>query len=264
MTRISILMYHQVGHFRPMSEHRANYCLKGRFARQMWMIKLLGFEVIGLDQAMSGLEGRRPLARRSVVLTFDDGYDNFYHHAWPILERHGYPVTVYLVAGKLGKEIDWFEPDRRPFPRILNLEQVLELKEKGVEFGSHTLTHVRLAEAEPSRVRREVMESKRELERLLGHEIRHFCYPYGSYDLETIGAVEEAGYETAVTCLRGAATREFHPLELPRKAVSFGDSLVGFLWKLLVKNRPKGRPLMSRGQRVYCPRDRNQAPHRKE
>ncbi len=75
--RISILMYHQVGRFRPMRSHRANYCDAGRFARQMRLIARLGYRVIDLDTALDCLAGRRPTPKRAAVLTFDDAYENF-------------------------------------------------------------------------------------------------------------------------------------------------------------------------------------------
>ena len=94
----------------------------------------------------------------------------------------------------------------------------------------------------------EVAASKQQLEALLDAEVRHFCYPYGSHDLTALEAVRRAGYRSAVTCQRAAATPAFHPLLLPRKAISYGDNLAGFFWKLAMKDAPKGEPLRWRDQ----------------
>lgn len=237
--RISILMYHQVGEFPPMSRHRPNYCHHRRFAAQMRFLKGFGFRVLRLDEALACLGGAQPLPRRAVVLTFDDGYEGFLRHALPELQRHGFPALVYLVSGYLGGTADWFAKDPgRAIPRLLSCEQVRALRAAGIDFGSHTATHPKLAGLDPERQGRELRGSKAVLEDLLGAPIRHLCYPYGSFDRTTLSAAYQVGYQSAVTCLRGPATPEDHPLVLPRKGISYGDNLLGYAWKLLVKQRP--------------------------
>ena len=237
--RVSILMYHQVGEFPPMRAHRANYCDHRRFARQMGLLHNLGWAVLDLDQALAGLRGERPLPARAVVLTFDDGYDNFADFALPVLVRYGFPATVYAISGWLGQPIRWYgdEPDR-PRPRLMDAGRLREIQAAGITIGSHTVNHARLAELEPAAQRRELRDSKAALEDLLGSPVRHLCYPFGSFDLAAVHAARDAGYASATTCLRGAARVADHPLALPRKAISFGDSLLGFAWKLGFKHAP--------------------------
>jgi peptidoglycan/xylan/chitin deacetylase (PgdA/CDA1 family) len=238
--RISILMYHQVGRFAPMREHRANYCDAGRFARQMALLAGLGYRVLDLDTALDCLAGRRPTQPRAAVLTFDDGYDNFAEHALPVLVRHGFPATVYAISGWIGRRAEWFAKDRgRPIPALMSGERLRSLAAAGVAVGSHTANHVKLAETPPAVQRRELADSKAALEDLLGEEVRHLCYPFGSFDRHSVTAAADTGYASAVTCLRGAATGADHPLALPRKAISYGDNLIGFWWKLGVKQAPK-------------------------
>jgi peptidoglycan/xylan/chitin deacetylase (PgdA/CDA1 family) len=105
--------------------------------------------------------------------------------------------------------------------------------------GSHTVHHSKLAELSSEHQAKELTDSKAALEDLLGEEVRHLCYPYGSFDSNAVRAAAESGYVSATTCLRGPAEPGDHPLVLPRKAISFGDNLIGYLWKLLVKNTPK-------------------------
>jgi len=238
--RLSILMYHQVGAFAPMRAHRANYCDHRRFAHQMGLLKALGFRVLDLDQALAGLWGEGELPARSLVLTFDDGYDNFADYALPVLARYGFTATVYAISGWLGQPIQWYgqEPGRIR-PRLMDAARLREIQAAGMTIGSHTVTHARLAEIAPQAKRRELRDSKAALEDLLGTEVRHLCYPFGSFDLDTLDAARETGYATATTCLRGAVTAADHPLVLPRKAISFGDNLLGFAWKIGVKQDPK-------------------------
>lgn len=237
--RLSILMYHQVGDFPPMPTHRPNYCHHRRFAAQMRMLKNFGFRVLRLDEALACLRGEQPLPPRAVVLTFDDGYEGFLRYALPELQRHGFPALVYLISGYLGRSADWLAKDPgRVIPRLLSAEQVCTLRDAGIDLGSHSKTHPRLAELDPDRQERELRDSKAALEDLLGQSVPHLCYPYGSFNRSTVAAAHQAGYQSAVTCLRGPATPQDHPLVLPRKAISYGDDWVGFAWKLLVKQRP--------------------------
>ena len=233
-------MYHQVGDFAPMREHRANYCDRGRFARQMYLIARLGYRVLDLDTALACLAGERPTPPRALVLTFDDAYDNFYDHALPMLQSHGFPATVYAISGWIGRRAEWFAKDPgRPIPSLMSAARLREIHAAGMTVGSHTANHVeaRRGRARPSSA--ELADSKAALEDLLGAEVRHLCYPFGSFDLDAVRAAAQTGYVSATTCLRGAATPADHPLALPRKAISFGDNLIGYWWKLAVKHAPK-------------------------
>ncbi len=240
---ISILMYHQVGDFPAMRTHRSTYCHYRRFQAQMAFLKRFRFNLLSLDEVLACLHGVQPIPPRAVALTFDDGYENFYEYAWPVLQNYGFPSMVYLLSGLLGEASSWFAQDGRETPPLMDRERILQLREQGVDFGSHGVSHVKLAEVDAAKVQREVSDSKQQLEQLLGEEVGHFCYPYGSHDMTALEAVEAAGYRSAVTCQRAAATPQFDPLLLPRKAISYGDNLAGYFWKLAMKDKPKGEPL---------------------
>ena len=236
---LSILMYHQVGRFAPMKTHRANYCDRDRFARQMAFLHHGGFRVLDLEAALAALAGKQPIPPKAVVLSFDDGYAAFIQEALPVLRRYGFPAVLYAISQYLGKRADWFakEPNR-PVPRLLSGAQLREIRQAGIRIGSHSAHHVRLGEVDDRTKWRELADSKAALEDLLGEAVPHLCYPFGSFDQTVLQMAQEIGYRSALTCLRGAATREDHPLALPRKAISFGDNLIGYAWKLLVKQAP--------------------------
>jgi peptidoglycan/xylan/chitin deacetylase (PgdA/CDA1 family) len=237
--RLSILMYHQVGDFRPMPSHRSTYCHYKRFAAQMRYLRTFGYTVMSFEAALRALRGERAMPARAVVLTFDDGYENFYEYAFPVLQRYRFPAMVYLLSGMLGHNAEWFARDGRECPALMDRARVVQLQRAGIDFGSHGVSHVKLAEVDEARMRDEVFRSKAELEALLDQEVRHFCYPYGSYNDEVVETARVAGYKAAVTCERAAATPGVDPLRLPRKAISYGDSLPGYAWKLYAKNKPK-------------------------
>lgn len=237
---ISFLMYHQVGQFRPMRAHRANYCDAGRFRRQMALLERLGYRVLDLDQALTCLRGEVPTPPRAVVLTFDDAYENFAEHALPVLQTYGFPATVYAIGAWLGRPMAWAgkEPGRAQ-PPLMSGARLREIRAAGIQVGSHSMHHVKLGEVSPEVQRRELADSKAALEDLLGEPVHHLCYPFGSFDLNAVRSAAEAGYTSATTCLRGAATQADHPLALPRKAISYGDNLIGYWWKLAMKDAPK-------------------------
>lgn len=242
MRRLSILMYHRVGRFRPMKVHRANYCDHRRFAAQMAFLRHFNFQVLSLDQALAGLRGLQPLPKRALVLTFDDGYDDFMTYAAPVLADHGFPATVYAISGALGQQPRWLqEAAGQPPARLMTPQQLRSLRAQGIGIGSHTASHLELRSAEPRHIRDELRTSKQQLEDLLGEPVEHLCYPFGGFNLTAVKIAAAVGYKSATTCLRGAATPADHPLILPRKAISFGDDLIGFWWKLAIKQAPKPR-----------------------
>lgn len=246
-SRLSILMYHQVGRFKAMRDHRANYCDAGRFARQMAFLQRAGFHVVSLEQALAGLQGEHQLPPRAVLLTFDDAYAGFFDYALPVLAEHEFPAVVYAISAWVGQRMRWADPSGgRIEPALMSAAQLRAIQDAGISVGSHGACHRKLAELAPAEQERELSGSRTMLEDLLGQPVEHLCYPFGSFNADTVRLAAEAGYRSAMTCLRGAATAWDHPLVLPRKAISFGDNLVGFGWKLL-KRRPK--PALERWRR---------------
>lgn len=243
MNGIQILMYHQVGDFPAMATHRATYCDYRRFARQMAYLKLGGYQVLRMDDALRCLRGELPIPSRAVVLTFDDAYENFYEYAFPVLQKHGFPALVYAISGLLGQPAAWLAADGHATPPLMDAARLRQLRSAGIDIGSHSVSHVRLAGQSAERIRAEATRSKTELEQALGEPVDHFCYPYGSHDLRVVEAVAQAGYRSGTTCERAPATPADDPLTLPRKAIAWGDSLLGVWWKMHVKNTPKRPPV---------------------
>lgn len=237
---LSILMYHQIGRYPSPDAHRALFCHIDRFKDQLRYFKWMGIDVLSMDQALACLFKGTPLRRHAVVITVDDGYEDFREHAWPALREHGFPAMVYLVSSLMGRTSSWQKHRSDPAP-LMTQETVRQLHREGCHFGSHTLTHSRLSKLSAADQRSEIFDSKDALEDLLGSEVNHFCYPYGDYSLRARDMVQEAGYQTATTCIRGAANLSDNPFELTRKAISYGDNLIGFAWKLHIKQARKGQ-----------------------
>jgi len=239
---MSILMYHQIGPYPRPDAHRALFCHIDRFRDQLRYFKWAGFKVLSLAQARQCLFEGAPMPQRSVVITVDDGYDDFREHAWPALQEFGFPATVYLVSSLLGKKAQWLDgrPDFPVLAPLMDAAAIRQLRREGCDFGSHAVTHPRLSQLSDQAMRAEIFDSKATLEDLLGEAVPDFCYPYGDYNERARDLVQEAGYLTATTCIRGAANFSHNPFELTRKAISYGDNLIGLAWKLHAKHARKG------------------------
>jgi peptidoglycan/xylan/chitin deacetylase (PgdA/CDA1 family) len=146
---------------------------------------------------------RGDVPRRGVVLTFDDGYEDFYFHAFPVLADLGHTATVYIVAGHICGTNAWDEKAGFRSRKLLTRDQIVEMHRHGIIIGSHSLTHARLTDLGASQLRKEVSESKAILEDLLGDEITTFAYPSGAVNERVRNAVAEAGYRTAFTTSDG-------------------------------------------------------------
>jgi peptidoglycan/xylan/chitin deacetylase (PgdA/CDA1 family) len=229
---ISILMYHQVGEFGSPKECRSVLCNVKRFAGQMHYLRLAGYEVLSLREAREMLFEGRPVRRRSVVLTFDDGCDNFREYAWPILKRYGYPATVFVMPDMLGGRASWMRP---PYDqgRLMTAGDLAAMQAEGLNIGSHTLTHCRLAECSLEQMNDEIVGSRHKLEDRFQTKVEDLCYPYGSYNQKVVEAAQEAGYRTGLTCRRAHGNLSPNPFEITRKAISHGDSILGMAFKLL-------------------------------
>jgi len=159
------------------------------FERQM-RILAERWRPVPLTEIVARLEAGAPTDRRWVAVTFDDGTEDLFTHAFPILRRHNIPATIFLIVANIGA------------PDGLKRDQILEMARGGITFGSHTLHHAYLPSVPPEQGRREIVDSKEEMEKM-GLRVDLFSYPAGGFTREVQGIVREAGYRGACTTNRG-------------------------------------------------------------
>jgi len=228
---VPVLMYHA---FTATGETDRFVMPKRSFARQMRLLAMLRYRVIRFEDLATAIREGDALPRRAVAITIDDGYLDNLEIADRILRRRGFPATVFLVSARLGGENDWDADGAVAGRPLLSAAEVERMREGGFDVGAHTRTHVSLPEAPDEAVEREIADSRGDLERALGTEVRTFAYPYGRYDSRAIGAAAEAGFRGACTTYARRARVGDDPLEIPRIEIRGGDSIPRFLRKLWV------------------------------
>lgn len=233
---IPILMYHSISDDQEngVAPYYRLTTSPACFAAQMRWLKSAGFVGVGLPDDIARLQDGGTNGTRRVVITFDDGFHDFYSHAWPTLAEMGFSATVYLPTSFIGTSSRLTFKDRP----MLTWREVREMAASGVTFGSHTATHAVLRSEQRSRIRTELAESKRALQDVLGEPITAFSYPYAfpQEDKTFVSTFKDElraqGYMTSVTTIIGRVRVGDDPLELKRLPVSGADDARMFAAKI--------------------------------
>ena len=230
-THISILLYHQVGNKPNQHTNLDCFCDVQKFRTQMKFLKESNYQVVSLNEALDLIFKRKEIVAKYVVLTFDDGCEQFYDITHPILEEFDFPSTIYPVTGFLGKYAKWGKI-KHPYLKILTKEKLIELSQLGVEIGAHTVYHVKLTQVDRDTALNQVKNSKDSLEQILGKKINSFAYPHGDFNTDVTEVVNKAGFGNALTCINDYAEKAKSIFEIPRKYITHADDLNSFKQKL--------------------------------
>jgi peptidoglycan/xylan/chitin deacetylase (PgdA/CDA1 family) len=186
------------------------------FAEHMAILAERGYTAIRFDRLLDAWNGGADLPDRPVVLTFDDGFRNTLEHAAPVLTRHGFAATVFVVSGHCGGTSDWSDQGRdMPQLPLLNWAEARELSAAGWEVAAHSVSHARLPQLSAEAARREIVDCKAAIQDELGAPVTTFAYPYG----ETNAAVTDIAREQfggAVSVRMGTARATDDRHLLPR------------------------------------------------
>lgn len=192
--KVPILTYHYI-RVNTDPRDRMGFALSvtpADFAAQMDWLAQNGYHPITTEDLYAYLNRTRGLPSKPVILTFDDGYADFYTTALPILRSHSFKATSYVVSGFVGRG------------GYMTADQIREADRSGIEIGSHSVDHPNLARSSIGNVRAQLGDSKRYLEQLLGHPVTAFCYPSGKYTSAVANEVAAAGYHDATTTASGS------------------------------------------------------------
>jgi peptidoglycan/xylan/chitin deacetylase (PgdA/CDA1 family) len=230
---IPILMYHGIrdGALSAHPYYETNTSPE-MFARHMEFLSCSGYTSVGLEEAVKYSPDKKS-GSKPVVITFDDGFLDFYSTAFPILRQYGFMATVFIPTGLLSDQrSQWKCAD------LLTWSEVRQLQSCGMRFGSHTVSHPELEKLGIKQVDREVGQSKQTLEDELGVPIKTFAYPYAfpehnrAFTRRLAEVLESHGYEVGVSTVIGRARSSDHRFFLPRLPVNTWDDLALFQAKL--------------------------------
>jgi peptidoglycan/xylan/chitin deacetylase (PgdA/CDA1 family)/GT2 family glycosyltransferase len=228
--RLPILMYHSVAvsGAPALDRYRIH---PDRLEEQLQYLRQNAYYGITLEQWAHQLTTRRALSGRAVMLTFDDGYEDFYTNAWPLLEAYNFPATVFVVSELVGKSSVWDRNLGDPMP-LLDWPTIRRLQASGIEFGSHTGSHRALTTMAPRDALANEREARQTFEREIGRSITSLAYPFGDVDEVTRQAMRAAGYRIGLETSSGYATVWDDPMAIPRIEVTGSDDLASFIGKL--------------------------------
>ena len=230
MQRFVILMYHMVSE--PKTAAEVKYaCRPKQFEQHLKKLLSAGFNPVSIDAIEDHYTHQTPLPDKAFLITLDDGFEDNYSNAFPILQRYQIPAMIYLATGLLGKTNQWMKSPAFSERRMLSWPQIQDMANHGIHFGSHTVTHPKLTELDDDSVSQELIRSKQYIEDRLGAECRHFAYPYGLLTEKTRELVQQAGFKTACSTRSGFNNAERDPFMLHRIEVYGNDSW----WKLQQK-----------------------------
>ncbi len=215
---VPILMYHYVRHVDRAADplgFRLSVTPEQLDAQLGWL-RAAGYETVRMDALASCMRGAGPCPLRAVALTFDDGYADAFTTALPILRRHGFVATFYIVSGFVGQ------------PGYMGWEEILALRDAGMEIGAHSISHPDLTGLGLEELRAQVGQSGALIAAQIGQPVVSFCYPGGRFSDTVVAVTREAGYTSATTTIQDGPQSD--PFTLPRLRISGDLTLEGFQW----------------------------------
>ena len=216
-----ILGFHKIGEPSAGGWDTWFYIPELQFQNQLMHLQASGWEVVDLSTVLLGLERPDSLPHRSVLITFDDGYQSTLQVAAPVLGKFGYPAVVFVPTDFIGRSND-FDLNHEPREPICTFNELLELEQRGISVQSHGSSHRRFSDLDLQEQETELIGSRVMLESRLHTPVRLFSFPYGDsgHNQDLASLMKRAGYQAA--CLYGGGPNAIpvsDPFRLTRLAM---------------------------------------------
>lgn len=215
--KVPVLMYHSL-QYDPANPGNSARIKVEDFAAQMKWLHDNGYTALSLDQLYQGLSSGSGFPQKSVVLTFDDGYNDLYTNGYPLLSQYGFSAAVFMISSYVDKA------------GYLTTDQLRTMAAGGVDVQDHTVTHPYLDKLSYDSQRKELDDSRTALQGITGGTVQDVAYPYGHFNADTLKAAKALGYRMGFKMDGGWAAVGDNLLEIPR--VYIGDSLDAFVTKV--------------------------------
>lgn len=204
---MAILTYHHIGAVPAGQEaHKGLFVPPQLFGKQLaWLIEN-GYTSVSLETLVQSLAGQATLPRKWVCITFDDGFRDNCTAGFPLLQQYGFSATIFLVTDKVARLAPTGNWDD-----YLTADDIGQMRDAGIDFGSHTHSHPRLTKLTDDQAQAELITSRDRLTNEFGLTTDWFCYPYGNFSPRIAGLVRQAGYRCALSTIRD---NRVHPDQL--------------------------------------------------
>ena len=228
MIYLPILTYHRLlpeASTRSTDPHRISVS-QDQFRKQLAWLKRLGYHTLSLSEYVRLLRQGNPAPTRTFAITFDDGYEEVFTLGLPLLQEYGFVATIFAVPGE----------DRNRWDdngaKLLTPSELRQWRDAGMGTGAHSCQHVHLTRVDPETARREITDSKKKLEEVLGHPVTLFAYPYGETDDRVDALAREAGFEAAFATDHAPRDHAANLYRLRRTVVFPRNTAWEILWKV--------------------------------
>ncbi len=257
---VPILMYHSVSR-QAARRFRAFAISPELFAEQMEYLAQQGYTPLTVTQLVRARQApASSLPERAAVITFDDGFSDFYSEVLPILRQYKFAATLYVTTAYIGRTSGWLKREGEAARGMLGWEQLREICASGIECGGHSHTHAQLDVLPEPLARAEIAQNKKILEDNLHQGVHSFAYPFGYYSETTRRLVEKAGYSSACAVKYASSPAADDVFALSRLFVKADASMDDFRALLAYRESPawaalkQARALAWRGARQSAAR----------
>jgi peptidoglycan/xylan/chitin deacetylase (PgdA/CDA1 family)/GT2 family glycosyltransferase/2-polyprenyl-3-methyl-5-hydroxy-6-metoxy-1,4-benzoquinol methylase len=229
-SKIPILMYHGVSDTGPaaLQRYRVSPSL---FRAQIRWLRANGYYAIGSRQLLDHMRSGQPVPGRPVVISFDDGFQDFADNAWPVLAAHDFTAEMFIVTDRVGQTAIWDAHMGEP-ARLMDAATIAALAAEGALFGSHMATHTASDGLTAEGLVRELAGSRAKLAQWLGQPPISFAPPFSTQDSRLSWTALQCGYQIGFGGEGPAARLDADPLNLPRIEVRGDRPLEDFIAKM--------------------------------
>ena len=220
MTKIIFLLYHDIDSIEFPSEKKGLATTEtvvrlSEFESHMAWLDENGWNVISIQQFLEKQKNGN-IEALDIVLTFDDGHISNHRLALPVLQKYGFRATFFIIADRIG------------IPYHMGIEELRELDDAGMEIGSHGLTHTYLPQISEQEIERELLGSKKKIEKTIGKSVDSFAYPGGHYNDNVLKCIGESSYKMGASCIVGCNHPKSNRYLLRRIEIRRGTSVSDF------------------------------------
>lgn len=222
---IPVLYYHSVLPDSEVTTRNEVTISPENLKTQLQLVKDLGYTTLTMSELNDYIINNKEIPKKSILITFDDGYADNYVHAFPILKELDMKATIFVISS--GIDGGYY----------MSSDQLKDMVNYGIDIESHTVNHVHLDTLSYEEQLKELKDSKTTIEKVTNKEVLSIAFPFGDYNEDTLKAVTEAGYSIAFTTNRGLANRTDNKIALDRIYVSSEYSIDTFKDRLLNTNK---------------------------